>query len=220
MHAVLLLAVLALDRAAGPLPGADAQCSFERAAIGSTTTDAVREAPLKQQIWFNSSDAPTLLISAAVPADCACRLGARGLHFDSALPDAEVVWTQLLAINVVSEIASVRESLMDVDCTAISEAAQRCRAQPEQLHLVNVAGIVAGSEGAAHTTGSSVIEAAVQVVAVPATDEAAGRKDSKSTGVQNSAATVAECSGGWTAKWAARASLLLVTIRLTFATRL
>ena len=214
MLALLLLALLAPGHATGPFPSSAALSSAELAATASTLTDAVREAPL---IQFNRSDAPILLISAVVPADCSCRLGSRDVQYDSALTAAEVVWTPLLATNVISGIASVGKFVLDVDCGGRPEAAQRCRAEPEQLHLENVAGDVADGNGAVHATGSGVIEAAVQVTAMPAKDEAAHSKNISSDGMQSGAAASNICSGGWQAKWAARATLVLVTTGLTFA---
>ncbi len=215
MFAVLLLTLLAVGRAAAP--ASRALSSSQLAAHASTSIDAEREAPLTQQIKLNSSDAPILLISADVPADCSCRLGVRDLQYDSALP-AEVAWTQLLATNVILETASVKEYVLDVDCSARSDAARRCRAEPEQLHIFNAAASVAGSDGAVHAAGSGVIEAGIQVLAVPAKSEAADSKDNRNAGVQTSDAAVKACSSRWTAKWAARATLIFATMGLTFAT--
>ena len=214
MFAVLLLTLLAAGHAAAPASANVVLNSSQLAADASTSTDAVREAPLKQQIQFNGSDAPILLIAADVPADCSCRLGVRNLQNDSALPAAEVAWTQLLATNVIFETASVKEYVLDVDCSDTSEPAPRCRAEPEQLHICSVA----SSDGAVHAAGSGVKEVAIQVLAVPAKTEAADSKDRGHDGVQTSAAALQACSSRWTAKWAARATLILVTTGLTFAT--
>ncbi len=214
---VLLLALLAPGHAAAPASGNGGLSSSQRAADASASTDAEREAPLKQQIQFNGSDAPILLISADVPADCSCRLGVRDLQNGSALPAAEVAWTQLLATNVIFEIANVTEYVLDVDCNNGSEALQRCRAEPDQLHILNTAGSIAGSDGAVRAAGNGVIEAAIQVLAVPVTNDAADSSDSSYSGMQTSTAAVMACSSRSTAKWAARATLILVTTGLTFA---
>lgn len=213
--AMLLLALPACIVAAASSASSDTDNGLEPASTFHHPSDAIQAAPLQQQILYNSTDAHIVMVSAAFPAGCSCKLGVRDIQENSSQP-RDVASTELLAKNVIAGSPHTSEYIVDVDCGGTPADAQRCRAQPEQLSIMNMARGAVNGDGAVLTAGGAVIEAAFTVTAGPAVHDDTLEKES-SDDLQSGAAAVRACRGSRIVKWTARAALILITAGLTCA---
>ena len=226
-HTAVMIVLLALQmlhiRTQAAVDGAESgeleQLPRPRAPIDGPDLSQ-REAPDVQRIFYNSSASSIIVVSAALPAGCSCRLGVRDVQDANGQPDA-ITWTQLLTTNIIAGSMPSGENALHVDCSDDDIASQRCRAERQHLLFVDAAS-AADTRGHVAAAGTSVIEAAIRVTASPA----AARDDdcnhscnhSCEGDLQSNDAPVDACNSlaQWAAKWAARAVFVFLTAGLTF----
>ena len=211
--ATILLVLLIPVPSAALIASSDATKAFQLAATLSASAHAVEEAPSQQQILFNKSGAPIIVVSAVLPAHCACRLGIHDVQDDGSQPP-QVSWTRLLTTNVITGVAHADKYVLNIDCSGAPAATQRCHAKPQQLLLANVAGEVAATEGGVQASGSGVVEAVIHVTASPS---AYSENNSSGNDLQSGAANDQPCGNVSKTKWTLRAALIVATAGLTFA---